>query len=123
MLTVDDFGQIRRAHRDGMTIRAIARTFHHSRRKIRDALASCGGLPVRFFLEPVSARNAVFLLPHPRSFPKSIPLRWLAKREAITGNPDHRIPNSRRNRCPLVECNPSWTCSDLHQESQRHSKR
>ena len=39
MLTVDDFGQIRRAHRDGMTIRAIARTFHHSRRKIRDALA------------------------------------------------------------------------------------
>jgi len=39
MLTVDDYGQIRRAHRDGMTIRAIARTFHHSRRKIREALA------------------------------------------------------------------------------------
>lgn len=38
MLTVDDYGQIRRAHRDGMSIRAIARTFHHSRRKIRDAL-------------------------------------------------------------------------------------
>jgi len=39
MLTVDDFGQIRRAHRDGMSLRAIARTFHHSRRKIREALA------------------------------------------------------------------------------------
>lgn len=39
MLTVDDYGQIRRAHRDGMTIRAIARTFHHSRRKIREVLA------------------------------------------------------------------------------------
>ena len=39
MLTVDDYGQIRRAHRDGMSLRAIARTFHHSRHKIREALA------------------------------------------------------------------------------------
>jgi hypothetical protein len=35
MLTVDDDGKIRRAHRDGMSIRDIARTFHHSRRKVR----------------------------------------------------------------------------------------
>ena len=35
MLTVDDYGRIRRAHRDGMSIREIARTFHHSRHKIR----------------------------------------------------------------------------------------
>jgi len=40
MLTVEDYGVIRRAHRDGMSIRAIARQFHHSRRKVRDALAS-----------------------------------------------------------------------------------
>ena len=39
MLTVDDFGKIRRAFRDGMSIRDIARTFHHSRRKIREVLA------------------------------------------------------------------------------------
>jgi len=38
MLTVDDYGQIRRAHRDGMSIRAIARTFHHSRHKVRRVL-------------------------------------------------------------------------------------
>jgi transposase len=38
MLTVDHYGQIRRAHRDGMSIRDIARTFHHSRRKIRQIL-------------------------------------------------------------------------------------
>src|SRR3972149_5666629 len=38
MLTVDDYGQIRRAHRDGMSVREIARTYHHSRRKIREAL-------------------------------------------------------------------------------------
>jgi transposase len=38
MLTVDDYGQIRRAHHDGMSIRAMARTFHRSRRKIREAL-------------------------------------------------------------------------------------
>ncbi|UCE62341.1 MAG: transposase [Phycisphaerales bacterium] len=39
MLTVDDYGRIRRARRDGMSIRAIARTLHHSRRKVREALA------------------------------------------------------------------------------------
>jgi len=38
MLTVDDFGRIRRAYRDGMSIREIARTFDHSRRKIRQVL-------------------------------------------------------------------------------------
>src|SRR5947209_20481885 len=40
MRTVDDYAQYRLAHRDGMTIRRIARTFHVSRRKVREALAS-----------------------------------------------------------------------------------
>ena len=40
MLKVEDYGIIRRAHRDSMSIRAIARQLHHSRRKVRDALAS-----------------------------------------------------------------------------------
>ena len=39
MLTVEDYGQIRRAHRDGMSIRAMARAFRRSRCKIREALA------------------------------------------------------------------------------------
>lgn len=39
MLTVEDYGRIRIAHRDGLSVRAIARTYHHSRRKVRDALA------------------------------------------------------------------------------------
>ena len=30
MLKVEDYGVIRRAHRDSMSIRAIARQFHHS---------------------------------------------------------------------------------------------
>ncbi len=38
MLTVDDYGAIRRARRDGKSIREIARTFHHTRRKIRQVL-------------------------------------------------------------------------------------
>jgi len=38
MLTVEDYGKIRRAHRDGMSIRRIAKTFHHSKRKVREAL-------------------------------------------------------------------------------------
>jgi transposase len=40
MLTVDDYGKIRLAHRDGMSIREIARTFSHSRRKVREILAN-----------------------------------------------------------------------------------
>jgi transposase len=40
MLTVEDYGRIRRAHRDGLSIRAIAKRFHHSRRKVREALQS-----------------------------------------------------------------------------------
>ncbi len=39
MLTVDDFATIRLAHRDGLSIREIARTFGHSRRKVRAILA------------------------------------------------------------------------------------
>ena len=39
MLTVDEYGRIRRAHRDGMSIREIARTFRHSRAKVRQVLA------------------------------------------------------------------------------------
>jgi transposase len=34
------YSRIRQAHRDGMSIRAIARTFHHSRRKVREVLAN-----------------------------------------------------------------------------------
>ncbi|MBP7052151.1 MAG: IS21 family transposase [Phycisphaerae bacterium] len=38
MLTVEDYCKIRIAHRDGMSIRQIARRFHHSRRKVRQVL-------------------------------------------------------------------------------------
>jgi transposase len=39
VVTVDDYGAIRRARRDGLTIRQIARQFGHSRRTVRHALA------------------------------------------------------------------------------------
>jgi transposase len=38
VLTVDDYGAIRRARRDGMSIRRIAREFRHSRYKVRRVL-------------------------------------------------------------------------------------
>ena len=38
MLTVDDYGAIRRARRDGKSIRRIAREFDHSRNTIRKVL-------------------------------------------------------------------------------------
>jgi len=47
MLKVEDYGRIRRAHRDGMGIREIARTFGHSRRKIREALREPEPKPYR----------------------------------------------------------------------------
>ncbi len=37
MLKVEEYGRICRAYRDGMSIREIARTYGHSRRKIREA--------------------------------------------------------------------------------------
>ena len=47
MITVDEYGRIRRAHRDGMSIREIARQFHHSRYKIREVVRG-GGEPQRY---------------------------------------------------------------------------
>ena len=40
MLTVDEFARIRRAAREGMSIREMARRFGHSRKSIRKALAN-----------------------------------------------------------------------------------
>jgi len=40
MVTVDHYARIRLAHRDGMSIRELARLFHHSRSKIREILAT-----------------------------------------------------------------------------------
>lgn len=40
MVTVDQYACIRLAHRDGMSIRELARRFHHSRYKIRGILSS-----------------------------------------------------------------------------------
>jgi len=53
MLTVDDYGRIRRAHRDGMSIRAIARMLHHSRRKIRQVLSEPEPKPYTRVKEPL----------------------------------------------------------------------
>lgn len=46
MLTVDDYGAIRRAYRDGMTIKRIAREFHHSRNTIRKILRNSEPNPI-----------------------------------------------------------------------------
>jgi transposase len=40
MVTVDEYARIRLGHRDGLSIRQLAQRFHHSRRKIRDILAT-----------------------------------------------------------------------------------
>ena len=40
MVTVDEYVRIRLAHRDGLSVRELARRFHHSRRKIAEILCT-----------------------------------------------------------------------------------
>jgi transposase len=54
MLTVFQYGDIRRAHRDGMSVRELSRTFRHSRRKIRQILAEAEPRPYTR-TQPISA--------------------------------------------------------------------
>jgi transposase len=60
MLTVDKYARIRQAHRDGMSIRAIARTFHHSRRKVRDVLNNPEPKPYTRLGEPPASKLGGF---------------------------------------------------------------
>ena len=60
MLTVDDYARIRRAKRDGMSIRSIARTFHHSRHKIRQVLVEPEPTPYTRQKEPYAPKLGPF---------------------------------------------------------------
>ena len=53
MVTVDDYGAIRRARRDGLSIREIARQFKHSRKTVRHALTHAEPHP-----EPLTRNRA-----------------------------------------------------------------
>jgi transposase len=60
MLTVEEYRQIRNAHRDGMSIREIARTYHHSRRKIRQVLQESEPRPYTRHQEPPAPKLGLF---------------------------------------------------------------
>ena len=47
VLTVDKYTEVRLAFRDGMGVNDLARTFHHSKRKIQEILAQAEPRPVR----------------------------------------------------------------------------
>jgi transposase len=78
MLKVEDYGRIRRAHRDGMGIREIARTFGHSRRKIREALRQS---------EPYRLSQ-----PRPRKVLTEIYQRWI---DAVLAADEQAPPKQR----------------------------
>ena len=84
MLTVDDHGVIRRGHRDGVSIRAIARTFHHSRRKVREAPAGPEPEPYTRTREPEAPKLGRF----------SGTVRHLPRRDGagVVGHRDVRLP-------------------------------
>ena len=47
MVTVDEYARVRLAHRLGVGLNELARTFHHSKRKIRDMLDQAEPVPTR----------------------------------------------------------------------------
>jgi|TARA_B100000949_G_C14277391_1_gene450153 transposase len=61
MLTVEDYAEIRRAHRDGMSIRAIAKQYHRSRRKIREALKAPEPEPYTRTKTPAAPKLGAFI--------------------------------------------------------------
>lgn len=61
MLTVDDYAEIRLAHRDGMSIRAIAKKFRRSRRKIREALKTPEPEPYTRTKPPLAPKLGKFI--------------------------------------------------------------
>jgi transposase len=81
MLKVEDYGRIRRAHRDGMSIREIAQSFGHSRRKIREALAQA---------EP---RPYTLSLPRPRRVLSATHQQWIDATLAA----DEQAPRKQRH--------------------------
>jgi len=60
MLTVDKYARIRQAHRDGMSIRAIARNFRHSRRKVREVLSHPEPKPFARPDQPIAVKLGSF---------------------------------------------------------------
>ena len=54
MLTVEDYGKIRRAFRDGVSIREIATIYHHSRTKVREVLTEAQPKPYTRSKPPVA---------------------------------------------------------------------
>ena len=85
VVTVDDHGAIRRAHRDGMSIRQIARQLGHSRGTVRHALVHADPHP-----EPLT-RN--------RSAPKLGPFQALIERILLD---DETAPPKQRHTAAQI---------------------
>src|SRR5437879_4897277 len=60
MLTVEHYARIRRARRDGPSIRTLATTFRHGRRKVRQALADPEPRPYTRTKEPPAPKLGPF---------------------------------------------------------------
>ena len=61
MLTLEDYSRIRLAHRDGMSIRAIAREFGYSWRKVRQILEEAEPRPYTRSKDPSAPKLGLFM--------------------------------------------------------------
>ena len=92
MLTVEEYGRIRIAHRDGMSIRPIARWLGYSRRKIRQVLEEAEPRPYTLQQDRPAPRLGPF---------KPLIEQILAEDEQAPGKQRHtgaKLYQFRRNR-------------------------
>ena len=92
MRTADDYAKYRLVHRDGMTLRQIARTFHVWRRKVREALVC----PPAHALHPhqtAAVAGARAIHRHHRPDPPRRPRRAAPKAMYPPADPECRVPD------------------------------
>jgi len=106
VLTVNEFARIRKAHRDGMGIRAMARQFGHSPKTIRKALADAEPTP--------------YTLKQPRSAPKLGPFHAVIEQILLD---DEQAPSKQRHTAMQIYrrlCDPEHGYTGGYDQVRRY---
>lgn len=119
VLSAEDYRRICKAYRNGLSIRAIARTLHHSRRKIREVLASTEPRPYVRTREPPAPKLGRFkvmideilradeLVPRKQRYTAAHIFRRLQREQGYAGGYDQvrRYVRKHRRNQPIT-CTP-----------------
>jgi hypothetical protein len=96
MLKLDDDARIRQAHREGMSIRGLAKLYHHSRQKIREVLECPEPRPYR--------RSEPYTATKPRPFQTWIDEILKTDDGGTAGSADPQVPSLRNEwrKCSVL---------------------